>query len=121
MTIRDTHPLPRMIECIDLLRNTTFSSTVDCSSGLRQNEVHKADRNETTFSTHHGLFRFTWVPFGLKTAPALLPRPVETTLSRANWYFASVYLKDIIVYSAFATEHLVPARALPTLLQNAEV
>ena len=37
---------------------------------LSQVEVDKASQEKTAFATHHGLFEFEKMPFGLRNAPA---------------------------------------------------
>lgn len=57
MTARDTYPLPQMDETSDLLRDSNIFSKIDCNSRYWQIETPEADRNKTTFSSDHGLFR----------------------------------------------------------------
>lgn len=121
MTVRDTYPLPRMDECIDSLGGATIFSTVDCNNGYWQTEIPEADRNKTTFSSHHGLFLFIRMPFELKNAPASFQRAVDIIMSRVKRQSALVYLDDIIVYSKSVTKHLVHVRTMLTLLRNAGV
>lgn len=121
MTVRDTYPLPRMDECIDSLGGATIFSTVDCNNGYWQTKIPEADRNTTTFSSHHGLFLFIRMPFELKNAPASFQRAVDIIMSRVKRQSALVYLDDIIVYSKSVTKHLVHVRTMLTLLRNAGV
>lgn len=84
-TAQGAHALPRMMyKCTDLLVNAIIFSTVDCNNGYWQTTIPEADRDETILSSHHRLFPFILVPFGLEIAPAFLLWAVSTILSRVK-------------------------------------
>ncbi len=58
LTVREAYPLPCMDEYIDSLGDATVFATLDCNSGYWQIPVHPDNRNETTFTSHFGTFRF---------------------------------------------------------------
>ena len=64
MKIRDSYPIPRMDECIDYLGKATIFTTLDCMSGYWQVDIAEEDRDKTTFTSHHGVYRFLRMPFG---------------------------------------------------------
>ena len=74
VTVRDSHPLPRMDECLDSLSNATVFITLDCKNGYWQGEIAEEDRDKTTFASHSRLYRFLRMLFGLKNAPATFQR-----------------------------------------------
>lgn len=51
VTIKDSHPLPRVDDTLDALAGTTWFSTLDFSDGYQQVEVAQEDREKATF--HH--------------------------------------------------------------------
>lgn len=69
LMIPDSYPIPRMDECIDSLRSAKIFSTLDANSGYWKIEIDPRDRDKTTFTSHHGLYRFVRMPLGLKNAP----------------------------------------------------
>ena len=71
VTVRDSYPISRMDECIDSLGDSQVFSTLDCNVGYWQIEIEEEDKDKTAFVTHHGLFRFKRMPFGLRNAPSL--------------------------------------------------
>ena len=99
VTVRDSYPIPRMDECIDSLGGAQVFSTLDCNSGYWQVDIPVTDREKTAFVTHHGLFQYTRMPFGLRNAPATFQRPIDIVLSSVKWQFALVYLDDIAIFS----------------------
>lgn len=47
-------------------------------------------------TSHHGLFRFTRIPFGLEIASRTLQRAMEVTLRNVKRQFVLVHLYDIL-------------------------
>lgn len=105
LTVRDSYPIPRMDECIDSLADATIFTTLDANSGHWQIEIREEDKDKTTFTSHHGLFRFTRMPFGLKNAPGTFQRVIDVILSQVKWQYALVYLDDVIIFSKSVDEH----------------
>lgn len=116
MTIQNTYPFPRMDECIEFLGNAAIFCATDCDNGYWQIDISETDRDKATFSSHHWLARSTWMPFGLKIAPALFQRAVVSTLPGVQWQLALVYPDDIIVYLKSVSEHSVHVRTVLTIL-----
>jgi Reverse transcriptase (RNA-dependent DNA polymerase)/RNase H-like domain found in reverse transcriptase len=106
LTVKDSHFLPRMDECIDSLGDATIFSTLDCNSGYWQIPVHPDDQDKTTFHSHEGLYKFLRMPFGLSNDPATFQRMVDMILAGLTWKSCLVYLDDIIVFSSSFKEHL---------------
>ena len=78
-----------------------------------------SDQEKTTFTTFHGLFEFTVMPFGLCNAPATFQRLMETVLHGLIGDFVSVYLDDIIIYSPTIKDHLQHLSAVFDRLRKA--
>lgn len=119
VTVRDSYPIPRMDECIDSLGDERVFSTLDCNSGYWQVQIPEQDRDKTTFVTHHGLFQYTHMPFGLRNAPATFQRAMDIVLSSVKWNFCLVYLDDIVVFSPDAKRHIEHLDHVLTLLRQA--
>jgi Reverse transcriptase (RNA-dependent DNA polymerase) len=119
ITVPDTYPLPRMDECIDSLGDAVVFTILDCNSGYWQIPVHPGDRDKTTFTSHYGTYRFLWLPFGLRNAPATFQRAIDIILSGVKWKTCLVYLDDVIVFSGSRSAHLAHVAEVLTLLGNA--
>ena len=61
---------------------------------------------KTAFTTHQGLFEFVRMPFGLRNAPAIFQRAMQTVLSGLEWQNCFVYIDDILIASRTFEEHL---------------
>lgn len=53
---RDTYPLPKIDESLDVLGAPKYISTIDLASAYNQVEVDPANRHKTPFTTLFGLF-----------------------------------------------------------------
>ncbi|XP_020297108.1 uncharacterized protein LOC109861736 [Pseudomyrmex gracilis] len=63
------------------------------------------DRRKTTFSTPHGHYEYNRMPFGLKNAPAMFQRLMNSILIGLQGITCFVYLEDIVIYGASLQEH----------------
>uniref|UniRef100_A0A3Q2ZZT4 Gypsy retrotransposon integrase-like protein 1 n=1 Tax=Kryptolebias marmoratus TaxID=37003 RepID=A0A3Q2ZZT4_KRYMA len=106
VTVKDSHPLPRVDDTLDALAGATWFSTLDFSDGYWQVEVAEEDREKTAFTTGHGLYQFRSMPMGLTNAPATFQRVMELVLKGLPWQICMVYLDDILIYSKSFSEHL---------------
>ena len=60
-------------------------------------ECEGSDSHKTAFATRSGLYEFRVMPFGLKGAPAIFERLMETVLAGLQWDICLIYLDDVIV------------------------
>jgi hypothetical protein len=103
--IPDRYPLPRIQESLVQLSGARFISVLDANKGFHQVSIAPECQHYTAFATHHGLFEYSRMPFGLKNAPAIFQRAMDDIFHaelRTGWL--RVYIDDILVYSA--SKHL---------------
>ena len=91
ITINDPFQMP----CIEDLLN----------KGFYQVPLGRASQEKTAFCTPWGRYAFTRMPFGLKNAPAAFQRCMENTLDHLR-DSCSVYIDDILIFSATWEEHV---------------
>ncbi len=101
----DVIPLPRVDDLLDQLGEAKVFSCLDEASGYWQIPVREDAIPKTAFATHHGLFEFVVMPFGLCNGPATFQRVMQIVLSGLE-HFCSVYIDDTIVFSPSVEEHL---------------
>ena len=116
-TIPDKTPMPRIDDLVQEVGKSNFISTLDCTSGYWQIEVHPESRDKTAFITHRGLFHWNVLSFGLKNAGATFQKTINTILKDYRKY-ACAYIDDTSVHSNTWEEHLVHLDAVLTAFEN---
>ena len=97
-TVKDTYPLLRIDDILDMLAGKRWFSTLDLASGYWQVSLSPEARCQTAFATQSGLFQFRVMPFGLCNAPATFERLMDRVLQGLRWSRCLVYLDDIISF-----------------------
>ena len=105
VTKNDAHPLPRIDDTLDALKNARLFSTLDLRSGYWQIPIDPKDQAKTAFVTHNGLYEFLRMPFGLLSAPSTFQRTMEIVLSGLSFEVCLCYLDDVIIYSQDFEQH----------------
>lgn len=75
----------------------------------------------TYFASHHVLYIFIHIPFGLKNAPATFQRSIYVLLVSLKGIFALLYLEYSIVFSNNTNYYIKHFRGIVNLLKDAEV
>ena len=112
VTKKDVYPLPRIDDILDTLGKSRYFTTLDLASGYWQIEMDPASQEKSAFVTHHGLFEFRRMPFGLCNAPATFQRLMQTVLAGLEWHCCFIYLDDILVASQTFEEHMEHLRLI---------
>lgn len=88
-----------MAELIEWPGEEMISSPLDVNSRYWPVEIAEEDQDKAAFSSHHSLFHFTGVPFGLKHAPKTFQRGMDVLQTTVKWKLALVYLDDVLIFS----------------------
>ena len=101
----DSYPLPNIQECLSKLLGAKFFAKFDLAAGYWQIAMHNGDIERTAFITPQGLFEFTVMPFGLKTAPATFQRMMDKLFSDMDKVI--IYMDDLLAFGNSMEELLV--------------
>jgi Reverse transcriptase (RNA-dependent DNA polymerase) len=105
LTVKNRYPLPRIDDLFDKLKGAQVFSTLDLTSGHHQIRITPEDVPKPAFRTPQGHFQFKVLCFGLTNAlstfQAVMNRVLEPFLDK----FVTVYMDDILVYSADPARH----------------
>jgi len=104
--LSDYFSLHRIDDILDQLGRAKYVSCFDLMSGFHQIEPEKTSRDITSFSTSNGSYRFTRLPFGLKTAPNSFQRMMTIAFSGLEPSQALHYIDDSIV-TGYSEKHLL--------------
>lgn len=100
VTKKDSYPLPRIDESLDLVSGSTWFSSLDLRSGYYQVPLSPEARPKTAFCTGRGLWQFKVLSFGLCNAPATFARLMDKVLADIPRQQCLVYLDDILVHGS---------------------
>ena len=67
----DQYPLPVPEDLMLCLTGVKVLTNLDLSSAYQQIPLDEESRQYVTITTHRGLYRYTRLPFGIASAPAL--------------------------------------------------
>ena len=119
LTVKDSFPLPRIDDTLDVLGGANFFTTLDLASGYWQVQVAEGDKAKTAFVTDRGLYEFNVMPFGLTNAPATFQRLMNQVLRGLTYEQCLVYLDDILIFSTDFDSHLTDIAAVTERIRKA--
>ena len=102
--IVDQHPLPKPEELFSSLSGGQKFSKIDLSHAYQQMVLEEDSRKYVVINTHKGLYRYTRLPFGIASAPAVFQRTMDTILQGIPNVLC--YLDDILITGLSEKEHL---------------
>ena len=105
ITKPDVFPLPIIEDLVDRLSGNPIMSTLDLRNGYFQVPMAQEDCVKTAFSTNNNSYEFVFMPFGLQAAVSSFQRLMNDTFRDLLNKNLSVYIDDIVVYSATVEDH----------------
>ena len=113
LTVKVSHPLPRICETLESLAGAAHYSTFDMNSGLWQVPMDEVSKQHTAFTLGSmGLYECESMPFVLCNVPPTFQRLMLNCLSELNLTYCLIYLDDVIVFSRTEEEHLERMRVV---------
>nr|VZI30274.1 unnamed protein product [Spirometra erinaceieuropaei] len=101
--LEDYHyPLPTLEQIFATLNGGKVFARIDLSEAYLQIEVDEKSQELLTINTHKGLFRYTRLNYGVKTAPSVFQQIMDTMLTNVPGTIA--YLDDILVVGSSEEE-----------------
>ena len=99
VTSGDGYPIPSVWNVFDALsRDKTFAK-LDLVSGYWKVLVNPDHVHKTAFATHLGLYEFTHMPYGLKTAPQTFQRILNSIFADFLYQWLIIYIDDVMVWA----------------------
>ncbi|XP_064478117.1 uncharacterized protein LOC135391692 [Ornithodoros turicata] len=75
--VADAEPIPRSESLIAEVGSRVYFTKLDLAKGYWQIPLNEESKPKTAFLTPSGLYQFRYMPFGLKTAPAVFAKLCE--------------------------------------------
>jgi len=116
-TIGDAYPMPNLTDTMHRVGRSRYITLCDVKSGFWQLKVREEDRWKTAFVTHHGLWEWIRLPFGLKCSGNSFVRAVQIILQPIK-SFSDSYVDDMAVMSDSFFQHLGHLRSYLTVIRQ---
>ncbi|XP_046373937.2 uncharacterized protein K02A2.6-like [Haliotis rufescens] len=100
----EQYPIPTLEDLCTKLSGGVKFTKLDMSHAYQQLVLDEESRKYVVINTHKGLFRYTRLPFGVSSAPAIFQRMIESILQGLD--YSAGYLDDIINSGINDSEHL---------------
>ena len=100
----DQYPLPQPSDLMACLIGGQRFTKLDLTAAYQQMKLDEKSAKLVAINTHKGLYKFTWLPFGVASAPAEFQRAMDTVLQGIPHCIC--YLDDILVTGRSDAEHL---------------
>ena len=100
----DQYPVPKPEDLFATLAGGKKFSKLDLSHAYQQVLLEADSRQFVTINTHKGLYRYSRLPFGIASAPAVFQQIMEKILNGIPKVV--VYIDDILVSGTTDAEHL---------------
>ena len=79
--VMDSYPLPRIQQLVEKAGGHRVYSALDAVAAYYTIPVAMESRPLTAFTSPHGLYQWTRMPFGLATAPSVYSRFIQAILN----------------------------------------
>lgn len=100
----DPYSIPRIEDLLAKLHGGKHFSKLDLSMAYQQLCLDETSKELTTISTTKGLFRYTRLVYGLKSAPAIFQRIIDSLLYSIEGVV--VFMDDILITASTREQHL---------------
>ena len=100
----DKYPFPKPEDLFATLAGGRKFTKIDLTNAYQQMVLEEESRELVTINTHKGLYRYTRLPFGVASAPALFQKTMDTVLQGLPKVIC--YLDDILITGDTDGEHL---------------
>ena len=112
----DKYPLSRPENIFATFAGGKRFTKLHLSHAYNQLTLDEESRKYVVVNTHHGLYRYTRLPFGIASAPAIFQRVMDQILQGMEK--VTCYLDDILITGNSDEEHLMNLSEVLQRLQN---
>ena len=110
ITKKDRYPLPLIDETLERLSGAKFFTKLDLRHAFHRLRMHLDSEELTTFRSRLGAYKYKVMPFGLTNGPASFQRLINDKFLDYLDEFVTIYIDDLLIYSATLEEHQIHVR-----------
>ena len=100
----DKYPLPKPDDLFATIAGGKSFTKIDLTNAYQQMILDEDSRDLVTINTHKGLSRYTKLPFGVASAPAIFQKTMDMVLQGLPSVIC--YLDDLLITGRMEKEHL---------------
>ncbi|XP_030587995.1 uncharacterized protein K02A2.6-like [Archocentrus centrarchus] len=100
---REHYQIPKREEIMSEMAGAKFFSKLDASHGFWQLRLDPESSKYTTFNTPFGRYCFLRLPFGIKSAPEIFHRAMESVIEGLEG--TRVYIDDLVIWGTTRQQH----------------
>ncbi|CAB0009028.1 unnamed protein product, partial [Nesidiocoris tenuis] len=100
----NVHPMPNLEEILSKIGSGEKYSIIDLKDAYLQLVVDDESKHFLNIATHKGIYRYTRMPFGVNSAPAIFQRVMDKVLG--DMKNVACFLDDVIVTGRSMDEHM---------------
>ena len=115
----DSHPIPRVDDCIDRIGHAKYVSKFDLLKEYWQVPLTQRAQELLAFVTPDGLFQYRVMPFGMKNAPATFQQMMNSVICGLDG--CDAYIDDLVLYSDSWEDHVQLLRKFFSRLRDAHL
>jgi transposase InsO family protein len=119
ITRKDGYPLPLIDETLQEISKAKVMTKLDIRQAFHRIRMAEGSEDLTTFRTRYGSYKCKVLPFGLTNGPATFQRYMNEVLFEFLDDFCTVFMDDILIYSANEEEHQQHVRKVLRRLREA--
>lgn len=107
VTKKNSAPIPRIDECLKILQDSNFVSTLDLQQGFYQVNMAEDSKHYTAFCLPPSHFyQFKRMAFGLTNSPAVFQTMIQKVLRPLLFKTCFVYIDDLLITSKTYENHV---------------
>ena len=119
MTLKDSFPIPNIIELLGYLWKSKFFTSLDLAQAFHSIPVHEIDREKLSFCALDKFYQFCRMPFGLTSAPNTRARLVTQVLQEILKLQLIVFFDDLLIHSPDLDIYVKTLKQVFVLLKQA--
>jgi Reverse transcriptase (RNA-dependent DNA polymerase) len=98
--VKNSYPLPLILEIMDKLKGTKYFTKLDVRWGYNNVRIRKGDKWKAAFKTNKGLFEPTVMFFGMCNSPATFQAMMDNIfMTMIDNRLVIVYMDDILIFA----------------------